>query len=124
MQSEVLKRELALFFEGRPEVISAYLFGSMAENRTTPMSDTDIAVLIDDALISKEDFPYGYDAHLTGRLMGVLRNNKIDLVVLNEASPVLRYRILSRGGESFVETPSSKDRPLSIPSTIIRVPFL
>lgn len=105
MQPDVLKRELAFFFERYQEVISAYLFGSVAEDRTTPMSDIDVAVLIDEAQIQKGNYPYGYGAHLTGRLMSALRSNKIDLVVLNETTPLLQHRILSRGTRIFCRNP-------------------
>ena len=97
----VIQKKLPDFFLQRPEIIFSYLFGSVATGHTTPMSDIDIAVAIDEALLDPVGYPYGYAAHLTGLLMSVLKTNSIDLVVLNDASPIFKNRILSDGIRIF-----------------------
>lgn len=103
---EALKNKLSSFFKDHQEVIFAYLFGSAAEGRTTPLSDIDIAVSVDPAQIDETRHPYGYGAHLTSCLMGLLQTNRIDLVILNEASPTLQHQVFSRGVRVFCRDPN------------------
>lgn len=102
---EELKRKLADFFAGCPEVGFAYLFGSRMQNRDNSLSDLDLAVWIDKQKIREADFPYGYTASLTSRLMSLAQDNRIDLVVLNEAAPPLKYGILTQGVLIFCRNP-------------------
>ena len=41
--------------------------------------------------------PYGYDASLTTDLMALLHGNDVDVVVLNDAGPLLYHRVLRDG---------------------------
>lgn len=99
MGIEKVQDKLQAFFAARPEVRLVYLFGSLVRDRTHKLSDIDIAVLLDEerhrALDEKE--PYGYKAALIAKLMGVLRKNEIDLVVLNEAPPLLAHEVIRTG---------------------------
>lgn len=79
----------------RQEVLEAYLFGSRAMGRAQPHSDIDIAVYVDAPRAADEG--YGYAAELTAHLMAALGSNKIDVVVLNRAPPVLYHRVLRDG---------------------------
>jgi predicted nucleotidyltransferase len=79
----------------RPEVIDAYLFGSHARGEASAHSDIDVAVFVDSARLSESDF--GFAAELTGALMGALGTNRIDVVLLNEATPLLYHRVLRDG---------------------------
>jgi len=81
--------------QARAEVLEAYLFGSHATRRAQLHSDIDIAVFVDHRLAG--DTAYGYAAELAAHLMGSLRTNEIDVVVLNRAPPVLYHRILRDG---------------------------
>ena len=94
---ETLKRKLASFSEKREEIMFAYLFGSFVRGQTTPLSDMDIAVSVNQEKIRGAHYPYGYEAHLTSCLMSALESNRIDLVLLNEAPPLLRYQIFMQG---------------------------
>lgn len=93
--------KLTHFFQSREEVMFAYLFGSAARNRLTLLSDIDIAVAMDPAKITEANLPYGYHAELTSHLMNILQTNDIDLVLFNDASPVLKHRIFSEGIKLF-----------------------
>jgi predicted nucleotidyltransferase len=78
----------------RPEVLEAYLFGSRARGDARPGSDTDVAVFLDPVAV--EDLA-GYAAALAADLMAALRDNRVDLVVLNTAPPLLYHRVLRDG---------------------------
>jgi uncharacterized protein len=81
---------------GTPGLVSAYLFGSAAEDRLHRESDLDVAVLLDRAVYptARERF----DERLA--LMGTLRrasDREVDLVIINEAPPHLARHIMTRG---------------------------
>jgi uncharacterized protein len=86
----VLRAALA----GRPEVLEAYLFGSRARVDARPASDIDVAVYLDARTIA--DLP-GHAARLTADLIAALQDNRVDLVVLNSAPPLLYHRVLRDG---------------------------
>jgi predicted nucleotidyltransferase len=79
----------------RGEVLEAYLFGSRATGRAQPHSDIDVAVYVDARRAAEGG--YGYAADLTAHLMAALGSNKIDVVILNRAPPVLYHRVLRDG---------------------------
>lgn len=85
--------------ERRPEILEAYLFGSHARGEAMPHSDIDIAVYVDRERLSPSQ--WGYAAELTTDLMAGLGRNDIDVVVLNDAPPLLYHRVL-RDGERLV----------------------
>jgi len=70
----------------------AYFFGSIAAKKDTPMSDIDVAVYF-----SKRIDVFTYRLKLMERLVRILNNEKIDIVVLNNASPLLRYEVIKNG---------------------------
>jgi len=78
-----------------PEVLEAYLFGSRANGNEHAASDVDVAVYVDRARTRAGTF--GYQAELTAELMSSLQTNAIDLVLLNDAPPVLYHRVLRDG---------------------------
>lgn len=90
-----LEQRIASVLEPRPEVLEAYLFGSYARGVAQSHSDIDIAVYIDKTAIKKSAF--GYRAQLTTELIAGLHSNDIDLLILNQAPPVLYYRVLCDG---------------------------
>ncbi|MCA8966518.1 MAG: nucleotidyltransferase domain-containing protein [Planctomycetes bacterium] len=79
----------------REEILEAYLFGSQATGRAQPHSDVDVAVFVDAERATHSGF--GYPAELTTALMAALRRNDVDVVVLNQADPVLYHRVLRDG---------------------------
>lgn len=77
------------------DIVAIYLFGSYAEDKQTPVSDIDLAVLLD------RDFPPGRyfekKLELLAKITQLLKTDEVDLVILNQAPPVLSYRVLSKG---------------------------
>lgn len=91
----VLEQRIANLLESRPEVLEAYLFGSHAQGRAQPHSDIDVAVYTDESIT--EEGAFGYRAQLTTEIMAGLNCNDIDLLILNQARPVLCYHVLRDG---------------------------
>jgi len=79
----------------RREVQAAYVFGSVAQGRTRADSDIDVAVLLDRR--PRESRALAYRLGLAGDLGAALHRDDVQLVVLNDAPPVLAQRVLSRG---------------------------
>jgi predicted nucleotidyltransferase len=90
-----LSAGLRSVLETREEILEAYLFGSAAAGSAQAHSDVDVAVYLSEP--RPPGSPFGYVADLTATLMRALGVNRVDLVVLNDASPLLYHRVL-RGG--------------------------
>ncbi len=86
---------IAGVLESRTEVLEAYLFGSHARGGAQPHSDIDVAVYIEEAHEDRSVF--GLRAELSTLLMEGLRDNGVDLLILNRAPPVLYYHVLRDG---------------------------
>ena len=79
----------------RPEVLEAYVFGSVARGQAQAHSDVDVAVFVNPDVPLNQGF--GYDAELASELMAALSTNKVDVVLLNRADPLLYHRVLRDG---------------------------
>lgn len=86
--------KLKHLFSTTDEIVLAYLFGSFAEGKTHKFSDVDVAVYVRD-LQKENEFDYKMD--LIGELNNILRSDDVDLVVLNNAPPTLKNRIIRYG---------------------------
>ena len=81
--------------DGTREVLEAYLFGSTARDEADAASDVDVAVFLAPSLTLVER---GRLALAIGAaLASALGRDDVDLVVLNEAPPLLYYRVLRDG---------------------------
>lgn len=89
-----LERALAHYTQERG-VSALYLFGSAAQGTLTPLSDIDIAVLLPDNVSPDEYFDRRLQ--MTLDLMRLLNTDKIDLVILNQAPPLLKYQVVTQG---------------------------
>jgi len=78
-----------------PEVLEAYLFGSTARGEQQPHSDVDVAVYVDRDAAPRSVF--GHAADLTADIMRALGTNRVDVVLLNDAPPLLYGRVLQDG---------------------------
>ena len=83
----------------RPEILEAYLFGSLARGAGQAHSDIDIAVYVDEEKTKAGLF--GYRSELTAALMSGLSTNSVDVVILNRAPPLLYHRVLRDGSRLF-----------------------
>ncbi len=85
---------LVAFLATQPDIVAAYLFGSLAEGRAAPHSDVDTAILFTDG---SDPLAMG-DRQL--QLMGELErftDREVDVVILNTAPPILQNQVLRRG---------------------------
>jgi len=99
LAKETVLETLRGCLSGRQEIHFAYLFGSLARGTQNRLSDVDVAVLLDPELLARPhpELSYGYKAHLITELMSQLGTNEIDVVILNHASPFLRFQVLRDG---------------------------
>ena len=105
---DLLKKELIKYFEKRNEILFVYIFGSQITKKTNKFSDIDIAIYTNPELIDENDYRYGYKAAILSDLMQILKTNKIDLVILNQATPLLRHRVIYFG--ELIYTDDEKKR--------------
>src|SRR3954462_2307068 len=82
----------------REGVVAALLHGSPAPGRARPGSDVDIAVWLDPELDADERL----DARLT--LANEVPAGETDIVILNDASPLLVHRARQSGSSSSTVT--------------------
>ncbi len=73
----------------------AYLFGSVAEGKEGKLSDVDLAVFLDESLSKKERF--NLQLKLMSELTSILKTDRIDLTVMNNAPLLLKYNIIKHG---------------------------
>lgn len=78
-----------------PEIILAYLFGSQAKGMARQDSDIDIALLIDESSVKQSRLRFQID------LAAELGNDRIDLVILNHAPPLLQHQVIKHGVKLF-----------------------
>ena len=77
------------YLQSRSDITFAYLFGSFARGRSTPLCDVDIAVYLSEGEITIER-----KMEILGKLMELLETDEIDFVILNTAPLTLRMKVL------------------------------
>jgi predicted nucleotidyltransferase len=83
------------YLYSRDEAVAGYIFGSYSSGKVRPKSDVDIAVLLSDTVDSKD---YGQiKLSIVNDLIELLSFDRIDVVVLNVASPLLSHEIIKKG---------------------------
>ncbi len=76
-------------------IILAYLFGSQARRTAGPISDYDVALLVDGVVTQAERYRW---AHEFGQLLG---ERPVDLVILNTAPVELRHNVIAKGSRIY-----------------------
>lgn len=74
-------------------VVAAFIFGSQASGKVSPLSDVDIGVWLDPAIDKRQRSDRR--VRMIGDACSALRTNEVDLVVLNDAPPLLQHRAIS-----------------------------
>jgi predicted nucleotidyltransferase len=105
------RRDLASIRDGvarcvskRREIQAAYIFGSVASGRTRPDSDVDVAVLLNPKSLRLGSLDYRLE--LAAEISSALGRSDVDLIILNEAPPVLAHQVLSKGRLVFERSAS------------------
>jgi predicted nucleotidyltransferase len=78
----------------QPDVLAAYLFGSYVTDKAHPESDVDVAVLLSG---TDEMERFERRLRLIGEAEEALDRRPVDLVVLNDAPPLLAHQVLRHG---------------------------
>jgi predicted nucleotidyltransferase len=92
MDAQALKDRLSTILPGLDGVCLVYLFGSHVEGDLGPMSDYDLAVLVDRSVDGRR-----VQARLAHELARVLQTDRIDVILLNRAPIELAYGIIAQG---------------------------
>jgi len=94
---EIMEQDKRLleFIRGQEYIKLAYLFGSVAKGKEGKLSDVDIAIFFDESLSKKEIF--NLQLKLMSELTSILKTDKIDLIVMNNAPLLLKYNIIKHG---------------------------
>ena len=101
-------RAVARCVARRPEIQAAYIFGSVAQGRARPDSDIDIAVLLVQRVPDARALRYRL--RLAGDLGAALHRSDVQLIILNDAPPLLAHRVLSRGVLVYERTRAARVR--------------
>jgi predicted nucleotidyltransferase len=86
---------LNTFLATQPDIVAAYLFGSLAEGRAHPRSDVDVAILL--AGVPDTLTAGNRQLQLLGDLQPFAAPRALDVVILNMASPLLAHQVLRQG---------------------------
>jgi len=114
--SEKLKN----YFSAIPEILCVYLFGSTAKDKDSIHSDVDIAILYDGSVAPTE---YTDRRVALSVELNPLLGKNVDIVILNRASPYLKFQAL-REGIAVYESPTRKNRSFEARSIIEYFDFL
>jgi len=86
-------------------IVLVFLFGSHASDQATASSDLDLALLLSTDVTP--DRYLEYRATYTRRIADALHDERIDLVILNTASPLLRHEAV-KGRILFERSPQAR----------------
>lgn len=90
-----LIRALRAFGRMHRQITAVYLFGSTAKGHAGPLSDIDVGVLFCTASAAPRSLTGR--AALAGEVSHACRRPDVDVVVLNEAPPLLAYEVVRHG---------------------------
>lgn len=95
INSANLLSRLKKLFQDDEDIVIAYLFGSYASGKVGPLSDIDLALLLNHSAS-----PSTYSdkvLHYVSKISKILDSDKLDLVILNRAPLGLQYEIVKKG---------------------------
>ncbi len=96
-------------FKEYPYIASAYLFGSAASGKAGPMSDVDIAILLNKNSPTGRQLIHAED-YLSYRLAKALRVKEVDLIELNRQGLLFQHNVLRTGILIYDADPSVRIR--------------
>ncbi len=94
-EQKQVEEKLRQLLEKRREILFAYLFGSFARGTAGNLSDVDVAIFLDKGQIPGSG-PYGYKSEMMVTLRQYTGKD-VDLVILNDASTLLRFQVIKDG---------------------------
>lgn len=123
MDDADLQTSLAAFFNKDRRVIAAYLFGSRAAGTASTQSDIDIAILLNRT--TRRALFANIALKFTCDLMRQLQFDRIDIVILNSAGPIIRHQVYRKGKAVFCRDRKSamRFRDLAVAEYLDFLPF-
>lgn len=106
---EELQPALARYFEDRPGLgaASAYLFGSHAEGRAHRESDVDVGVLLRWDVHPTSAARFEARVRIGSGLIAAVHHNEVDVVILNDAPPLLGRKVVQDGIRVYCGDPAA-----------------
>ncbi len=96
MDLSEVEKKLTHYLAEQSDIDVAYLFGSQVSGSARHESDIDIALLFNAGQIPKTERKLEVEDNLTSLLKA-----KLDIVILNNSSPVIRMQVLKKGRKVF-----------------------
>lgn len=100
LEKEQLIPILGKFFQAHDCVELAYLFGSAAKGKAGALSDIDIGIYLSAGMTKAQRNQKRLE--LIAKLTTILKNDKIDLLIINDTPPVLNFEIIKPNVLIFV----------------------
>ncbi len=95
-----MQERLRAYFSRQESVLAVFGFGSVFAGRACRESDVDVAVVVMPEIARKADL-FALRVRLASDLVGVLHRNEVDVLILNEAPPLLASRVLREGVQIY-----------------------
>ena len=102
--------EIASLFRAYPFIVAAYQFGSTVRGGEGPLSDVDIAIMVDEARAPSAIDLLRIELLLAYELQKRLNAPEIDLITLNRQRPSLQHAVLRTGRLIFDAVPKYRIR--------------
>lgn len=103
------QEKLKEIFKDYPYIASAYLFGSYALGKVSPMSDMDIAILIKDNAPKGRELIHKMD-YMAYRIEEALQTKEVDLIELNNQGLIFVHNVLRTGKLIYDAAPDFRIR--------------
>jgi predicted nucleotidyltransferase len=99
----MIENALTTYFDAgiHSGIVAAWLFGSFAENRAHRESDVDVGVLVDRGVYGSAESRSKLRLELTVDLMDATGQERVDVIILNDAPPELARHIVVNGRRLF-----------------------
>lgn len=102
----VIEGEVKKFLQKQDPVELAYLFGSVAQQRAGKLSDVDLAIFVDESIDKKDRFDL--KLRLISDLEDIMKNDGVDLVIMNDAPISLNFEIIKTNYPLFIRDKNLK----------------
>ncbi len=104
------EEKIAFQFKVYPFIVAAYRFGSTARGQESPLSDLDIAILVDDKRAPSGLQLLRLELILAYALQKELSVSEVDLITLNHQRLSFQFNVLKTGRLIYDEDPAYRIR--------------
>ena len=111
------KQQIAAYFKRRPEAAGVYLYGSQIKNTAGPLSDVDVAVIIDPA---RKKQSFDLQLEYINAVEGIVKEDlAADVKILNNDLALIYQAAVLNDGQLIVN-----NKPSAVKSFVSRVSLL